>query len=67
MAVGLELQAHSFRGRAHALWAEFSKTVVGDIFSTLVALSSISLLFLACAYAIVVLAGVVQAIFRLLG
>jgi hypothetical protein len=64
MAVGVELEAHSWRERAQALWAAFAKTAVGDIISTIVALSGVSLLFLACAYAIMAVAGVAEALFR---
>lgn len=64
MAVGVELEAHSWRERAQALWAVFAKTTVGDIFSTIVALSGISLLFLACAYVTMALTGAAEALFR---
>lgn len=64
MAVGVELEAHSWRERAHALWAVFAKTTVGDILSTIVALSGISLLFLACSYVIMALTGAAETLFR---
>lgn len=67
MATESMLQAESFRERLLGYWTGFSKTVVGDILSTVVAITGVSVLFLACSFGVIGLARAGGALLRLVG
>ena len=61
------VRADSVWGRLRALWTAVSPTVAGDIIATAVAIGSMALLFLACAFGILALAPAGRFMLRLLG
>ena len=67
MAVALELQAHSFRESLRRYWLAFSKTVIGDVVATAIAITGMAVLFLACSYAVILLTRVAGAVMQLVG
>jgi len=67
MTLELELRAHSFAGRLRTFWATFSKTVIGDLIATVVAIVGMSALFLACAFAMIGLMHAGRVTLRILG
>jgi hypothetical protein len=67
MTLELELRAHSFGGRLRAIWTAVSKTVIGDIIATAIAITGMSVLFLACAIGVMWLTRGADVVLRLLG
>jgi hypothetical protein len=67
MTLGLELRAHSLGGRLRSFWVAVSKTVIGDVIATAIAIVGMSVLFLACATGVIWLMRGAEVVLRLLG
>ena len=67
LEVELELQGRSVRGRLRGYWTAFSRTVVGDIFATFIALGAMAALFLASAFAVIGLSRAIPLLLRFAG
>jgi len=67
MAVQPVLRADPFRVSLRGYWTTFSKTVIGDIIATAIAVFLMSLTFLACSLAAIEFSRAISLAFRLVG
>ncbi|HLY06621.1 MAG TPA: hypothetical protein VKR31_12830 [Rhizomicrobium sp.] len=67
MAVAFDGREHSLQGLVRRYWTAFTKTVIGDVIATVIAITGISALFLAGSFGVIWLTRIATAIWNLLG
>lgn len=67
MAVALDTREHSVQELLRRYWTAFTKTVIGDILATVIAIAGISAIFLAGSFGVIWLTRIGAAIWNHLG